>query len=102
MMPTPRESWISTTGCATMSGWRKPFCRCATGCCSSVKNKQSKHFAPSTVCLNKQRQHVPKHPHHIRFLTGQHPVCSRETRSEERRVGKECRCRWWTIYEDKK
>src|SRR5438094_3311038 len=28
--------------------------------------------------------------------------CPWATRSEERRVGKECRCRWWAYHEKKK
>src|SRR5437016_10930448 len=34
----------------------------------------------------------------IAFLTGRHDTIGQDLRSEERRVGKECRCRWLACY----
>src|SRR5437773_12542344 len=48
------------------------------------------------------RAAVSQPPHEVRTLVGGDAARHAEKRSEERRVGKECRARWWAAYYKKK
>src|SRR5205814_7679267 len=55
------------------------------------------HLIAKAASLNRQRQRHVGARHHFAGANAAHRNCPTEggARSEERRVGKECRARWW-------
>src|SRR5688572_32666714 len=79
-------------------------CDWSSDVCSSDLNDWNQWSAPITV-----NEVSPAKPEVdqigtvvLKDLNSSNDAKLKAVRSEERRVGKECRCRWWTKYEEKK
>src|SRR5690348_17716974 len=74
-----------------------PICARLRGCPALRRDGR---IAPAVRLVRRSDTRVRAPPRTAAGRTGQRAQCH-GVRSEERRVGKECRARWWAEYEDR-